>query len=285
MLKNIIFGFGLSTVFFILRFIPLIFHKTKWKSFAQNLDVKNIILEWLFGAITLTVFFSISIYFKDKTNLTMILIGILTASFLISYGFFVYPFLIILRKNKFKVSEYYQNWAKLNINKDITIRILKHDMVNAYATGVLSASKVILLSDKIIEKMDEVDIKNLLYHEYAHLKYNHLFVLYLSNVLCCSLSIISASHFYPIFETAENPGILVAFHGALFGGLYILVPGLVQRKLEYQADYYASSMVGLALYSETLRKLNIATDGGLEKKVINYPTLNERIRNVSIEKN
>ena len=215
----------------------------------------------------------------------MIFISILSTSFLISYGFFVYPFLIFLRKNKFKVSQHYQNWAKLNINKDITIRILKHDIVNAYATGVLSASKVILLTDKIIEKMDETDIKNLLYHEYAHLKYNHLLFLYLSNVLCCSLSIISASHFYPIFETLQSPGLLVAFHGALFGGLYILVPGLVQRKFEHQADYYASSIVGANSYSATLIKLNIVTEGGLEKKTINYPTLNERIRNVSIEKN
>jgi Zn-dependent protease with chaperone function len=56
---------------------------------------------------------------------------------------------------------------------------------------------------------------------------------------------------------------------------------LVQRQLEYQADKYAANCVGADSYAETLVALNIATNGGLEKKSINYPTLSDRINNVS----
>ena len=57
MLKNIIFGFELSSALLILKFIPFVFYKKRWKIFIKNLDIKNIALEWFFGAITISVFF------------------------------------------------------------------------------------------------------------------------------------------------------------------------------------------------------------------------------------
>lgn len=281
MIKNILFGFGLSSVFVLIKFITLYLSKKDKEDSFKDIDFKNILFEWLFSSIALSFFFSVSIYLKNINNLIFVFLGILFGSFLMSYGFFIYPLLIILRKKNFQTSVFYENWAKENISNTIIIRILKHDMVNAYATGVLSASKVILLSDKLIATLKEKDIKNLIYHEYAHLKFNHLLILYLSNILCCSLSVISASHFYPLFETTVTPGLLVGLHGALFGVLYILIPGLVQRKLEYKADKYASEIVGASSYTETLLQLNEATNGGLEKKAINYPNLTDRIKNVS----
>lgn len=282
MIHNLAFSFGLSTILLILKFLIISLTKKNWKQSFMNIDIQNIILEWIFSSIALFCFISISNYFRNSTYLVIVLLGVIFGSFFMSYGFFIYPFLIILRKNKFKTSDLFENWAKINLNdKDIVIRILKYDIINAYATGVFSVSKVILLTDKLIEKLQDKDIKNLIYHEYAHLKYNHLLILYISNVFCCTISVISASHFYPIFETTDNPGLLVAFHGALFGGLYILIPGLVQRKLEYKADKYASNIVGAISYIETLKQLNILTNGGLEKKAINYPTLTERINNVA----
>lgn len=281
MIRTLCIATTLSTALILLRFAFILFTKNNWKNSFKELDIKDVALEWLFSVTTFFCFFSISIFFKNATQLILVLLGVLSGSFFISYGFFIYPFLILIRKKKYSVATQYEDWAKVNLNNSIVIRILKGDITNAYATGVLSASKVILLSEKLMEKLDEKHIKNIILHEYAHLRYNHLLILYFSNVLCCSLSVISASHFYPIFETSSNAGLLVAFHGALFGGLYILIPGLVQRQLEYQADKYAASCVGADSYAETLVALNVVTDGGLEKKSINYPTLSDRINNVS----
>ena len=178
-------------------------------------------------------------------------------------------------------SEFYEKWAKETVDKNIRIRVLNQDKVNAYATGILSFHKVILLNDKLMVVMNECDVKNLIYHEYAHLKLNHLLILYVSNILCCSISIISYNHFGPIFEKTESPGLFVALHGALLGGFCLLVVGLVQRQLEYRADKYASNIVGTESYTRTLENLNTATNGGLEKKAINYPVLIDRIKYVT----
>jgi Zn-dependent protease with chaperone function len=281
-ITSVVAGFTLASLLIGIRFIGVIFPKNgKFTKSIEGIDIKGTLFEWIFSAISISIFFTVSVYLKEQSYINIIMMGIAFGSFLMSYGFFIYPFLILFRKNKFKTSYDYQQWAKDNISSNLNVRLLDSDIINAYATGVLSASKVILLSNQLINQMSSGDIKNLIYHEYAHLKYNHLLILYFSNVLCCSLSVISASHFYPLFEETENPGILVAFHGALFGFLYILIPGLVQRKLEYQADRYAAQKVGATSYTQTLVRLNTITKNGLEKKAINYPNLKERISNVS----
>ncbi len=282
MFKTIFYSATLSAIFIVLRFVPILFHKERYV-LLSTIDIVNIILEWIFTTVVFSFLISISFYFQNPTQLAAVFLAVLLCSFLVSYGYFIYPFLIIFRQNRYKICEVYQEWVKLNIDKQIVVRILKHNMVNAYATGILSVSKVILLSDKMLEEMQEKDIKNVIFHEYGHLKNNHLLFLYLSNVLCVSVSVISGRHFIPIFETTSIPGLLVALHGALLGGLYMLVSGLVQRQLEYKADKYASKIVGAASYSETLIALNVITNGGLEKKSINYPTLKERLKNVSEE--
>jgi Zn-dependent protease with chaperone function len=56
--------------------------------------------------------------------------------------------------------------------------------------------------------------------------------------------------------------------------------GLLQKRLEYQADKFAAESVGRNTYAETLQNLNIATNRGLEKESLSYPTLFNRIRYV-----
>ena len=279
-MKLVLVSLGLSLTFLIIRFGIFLFSKQSSK-LLTSLDLREILLEWVFSFILILSFFSITLFFTKLSFIILILLGVTFGSLLISYNFFLYPFIILLRVKKYETSTYYEQWAKLTINKSINIRLINEEMTNAYATGILPISKVILLSKPLVSQMLEEDVKNLIYHEYAHLKYNHLLIMYVSNVVCCTLSIISASHFYPIFESSSYTGLFVGLHGSVFGVFYILIPGIVQRRLEYQADKYAADSVGSASYISTLIKLNTITNGGLDKKVINYPNLQNRITNVS----
>ena len=277
----LLFGLFMASVFTLLKVGGVFFQRGFQKVVIKSLDKTNMITEWIFWVISFSVFMYFLRHQRQVDKGLLIVMGILFGSFLISFGFIVSPILILLQKRKYTIAIDYQNWAKATIDKRIQIRIIQQDQANAFATGIFSPYKIILLSEPLIQNLQEVDIKNIIYHEYAHLKNNHLFILYLSNVLCCSISVFSSSYFYPLFETTAHPGLLVTFHGALFGVLFIVIPGLVQRQLEYNADKYAAMAVGGDAYKKSLLQLNSITQKGLEKKVLHYPHLMERLKHVS----
>lgn len=277
----LLFGLFMATSFTLIKIGGLFLQKGFKKEVANELDYTHLIIEWLFWIFCFSVFMY---FFKGQHQIhkgVLIVIGILFGSILISFGFIVTPLLILLQKRKYTIAIEYQNWARATINDRIQIRIIQQAQPNAYATGIFSSNKVILLSEALINNLNEADIKNIIFHEYAHLKNNHLFILYLSNVLCCSISVLSSSYFYPLFESTSYPGLLVALHGALYGVLFIIIPGLVQRQLEFNADKYAAIAVGGTIYGKSLINLNTITNKGLEKKVIHYPHLNDRLKHVS----
>jgi len=280
-LSFLLFGIFMATSFTLIKIGGLFMQKGFKKKVVYELDYANLIIEWIFWILCFTIFMY---FFKGQHQINkgkLIVIGILFGSILISFGFIATPILILLQKRKYIIALEYQNWARTNIDNRIQIRVIQQAQPNAYATGIFSSNKVILLSEALINNLNKEDIKNIIFHEYAHLKNNHLFILYLSNVLCCSISVFSSSYFYPVFETSKYPGLFVAIHGALFGILFIIIPGLVQRQLEYNADRYAAIAVGGNIYGKSLINLNTITNKGLEKKVIHYPHLNDRLKHVS----
>ena len=277
----LLFGLFMASVFTLLKVAGVFFQRGFKKEVLLALDKTELILEWIFWVLSFSVFMFGIKHYSQLNKIVLIVLGILFGSFLISFGFLVTPLLILLQKRKYTIALEYQNWARANIDQRIQIRIIQQAQANAYATGVFYPNKVILLSEALIQNMQEVDVQNIIYHEYAHLKNHHLIILYLSNVLCCSLSVLSSSYFYPFFEITAHPGLFVALHGALFGMLFIIIPGFVQRQLEYKADKYAAMAVGGVGYGKSLLHLNTITNRGLEKKVIHYPHLNERLKNVS----
>src|SRR5699024_9845861 len=105
---------------------------------------------------------------------------------------------------------------------------------------------------------------------------------YLSALLALLIGYISTFYFYPLLETMNfNLHVLRAVHGAIFYGLPLwLIPGLVQRRLEYQADSFAADVVGKDNYFGTLSKLDQLTDGGVEKGGLTHPALGKRINNL-----
>lgn len=276
-----LFGIFIATSFTLIKIGGLFLQKGFKKEVAYEMDYAHLIIEWIFWIFCFSIFMY---FFKGQHEINkgiLIVIGILFGSILISFGFIVTPLLILFQKRKYIIAVDFQNWARSTIDNRIQIRIIQQAQPNAYATGIFSSNKVILLSEALINNLKEEDIKNIIFHEYAHLKNNHLFILFLSNVLCCSISVFSSSYFYPVFETTNYPGLLVALHGAMFGILFIIIPGLVQRQLEYNADKYAAIAVGGNMYGKSLMNLNTITNKGLEKKVIHYPHLNDRLKHVS----
>ena len=276
-----LFGILMACVCILIKVIGFFIQKGFTKEVIKEIDKINFIVEWFFWVFTFSIFMYFLRNYNHPGKLFLIIWGIIFGSLIISFGFIVSPILILLQKRKYTTSNYYQDWARETIDCCIQIRIIKLAHANAYATGIFASNKVILLSELLINNMQEEDIKNIIFHEYAHLRNNHLFILYLSNVLCCSISVISTSYFYPLFEKTANPGLCVTLHGAIFGILYIIIPGIVQRKLEYHADRFAAIAVGREAYSKSLLNLNTITNKGLEKVVVNYPNLNERLKHVS----
>ncbi len=278
MLKISVLSFCLSTIFLSTKFFFL------WilsKGLRKRFDFIEISIEFVFiYLVSLSFLLGFSHISYKVSKVASICIGIILGSAIISYNFIFYPFLVLIRVSKYKITNKYETWFKSQYPVKLSIRILEDDSVNAYALGIFNFSKIIFITKGLVEKMHEDDIKNLIYHELGHLKGNHLLGLYLSNVFCCALSIISASFFYPKISQLDNPGLFIFFHGAVFGLLYIIIPGLIQRSMEFKADRYAVLMVGAVSYSETLKRLNDATDKGLEKVTLNYPDMKSRLKNV-----
>jgi Zn-dependent protease with chaperone function len=120
-------------------------------------------------------------------------------------------------------------------------------------------------------------IHGLLFHEVGHLKKNHLLELYIGTFFCCLVYFVSFKLLLPFINLSSIPGLYVGLNGGFLGVLLIVIPGLMQRKMEYEADKFAADHIGADKYISVLQKLDDLTEGGVSRGGINYPTLKQRI--------
>ena len=67
----------------------------------------------------------------------------------------------------------------------------------------------------------------------------------------------------------------------MFVGLcFWYIPGKVQYKLELEADYFASKIVGAKEFEKALIELDSLSDGLVSKGGITHPKLLKRIKNI-----
>ena len=192
-----------------------------------------------------------------------------------TYEFLIAPLFIIRNE---KLIQKRMTVIVENTPRPIQVSIVDKEFANAYAIGVLSNTKAVLISRDLVSKMTPAEINGLIAHEIGHLEKNHLFKLYLSSLLALLIGYLSTFYFYPIIENSGyNIHILRGAHGALFYGFpTFLIPGLFQRKFEYQADVYASKLVGEENYINSLIKLDDLTNGSVTRGGLTHPPLEKR---------
>jgi len=277
MLHSLLIGFYLTVLFTLIVYIVQIFSFIPIRKLIEEFDWREKLIQVLLGTVFFAGLFELQAVIENISTFISIIFSIIVSSFLINFNFLILPIIILLRKSKYSPAFEYEKWARETIDPTLKIKILKSSIVNAYATGVLPQHKVILLTDKMLGSMEEKDIKNLIYHEYGHLKYHHLFWLYLLQLVCTAGTCLG--YFYLSKILGENyNGWVVGMNGGFWGGVTVVLAGLLQKRLEYQADKFAAESVGRDTYAETLQNLNIATNRGLEKESLSYPTLFNRIR-------
>ena len=142
--------------------------------------------------------------------------------------------------------------------KKIKVYLLKKKVTNIYATGFYGASKSILIGEELVQKLSPDHLLNLMAHELGHLEKDHLFRAYVANFAAIVIYMISAYWVHPYFSSfnAYLEGTLVFVHGMFLGLLLVIIPGLVQKKFELEADLYAALLVGREAYIATLKALN-----------------------------
>ena len=153
---------------------------------------------------------------------------------------------------------------------------------NAYATGGVGSSGVILLSDDLRTGMTPEALSGLLAHELGHLRLGHLPKLYGATLLAmaCGLSLNAA------FE-ADLTVLLPHIHyragvcGGLFYGVpMVLIPGLLQRRLERQADQYAALVTSPRAVAAMLYRLDELSGGAVTRGGLPYPKLAARLASI-----
>ena len=277
MLHSLLIGFYFTVIFTLIGYIVQIFSFIPIRKIMEEFDWREKLVQILLGTLFFTGLLELLAIAENVSIFISIICSIMASSFLINFNFLILPIIILFRKSKYTPAFEYEKWARETIDPTLRIKVLKSSIVNAYATGILPQHKVILLTDKMLGSMEEKDIKNLIYHEYGHLRYHHLFWMYLTQLVCITGACLG--YFYLSKMLGENyNGWVVGMNGGFWGGVTVVLAGLLQKRLEYQADKFAAESVGKEAYAETLQNLNIATSRGLEKESLSYPTLFNRIR-------
>ena len=167
----------------------------------------------------------------------------------------------------------------LFISGKYKILIIEKKITNAFATGVLPFTKVVLLGRDLINSFSDLELEAIVSHEVGHLKYNHLGKLYIVNILWTLLVVfIFQALVTPLLGDSRIFVLLVGlYYGIFLGAGLLIISGQFQKMYEKEADGYATTWVGKEAFIQMLISLNAISKGRMEKWSWNYPTLNERI--------
>ena len=215
---------------------------------------------------------------------TVYLAAIMIGSIPLCYSFLLHPLYYMFFGKTFSIEQDQAQIISMLAGKEkINIRVINKMYVNAYATGVIPFTKVILITKGALGQLTDDELQCLFYHEVGHLRKHHLFILFSVNFLflvICMVIYLNISHW---LTSLYLPPIWVGLYwGLVYGGFGLFLSGFTQRELELEADHYASVRVGKEVYQKFLINLNKLTDEGLEKWAVNYPSLSERLRNVAV---
>ena len=263
-----------TTIFFYITYY-LIFPKIRKKLIV--FDSNNIIfLSWLFTTLLLSLIVTIKHYIDNNSLIFKILIQTIVFSIIPTFNFVIKPYLFSLFNKKSRDL----NLEKILINSDENTKVYISEIANAFALGVAGFGKIVIIGNELINSMNKINLKGILFHELAHHKYKHVKKIYLFtfivSFLISSILILTQHYFRPYVHIS----IIVTLNGALYG-LLMYYSMSFQKKMEYEADKFAADKIGTSEYINTLKKLNDIKNGSLEKKSLTHPTLGERIEHLN----
>ncbi|MCL2501548.1 MAG: M48 family metalloprotease [Bacteroidales bacterium] len=268
------------TIRVVLIFIASKYYKEPIKD-NMDINVISILVEASVITLGLGSFFWI---INNYANSPWILIAaiVLMVSFIPSYNFLISPLqYLFFKKTYYRDKRFEQLLA--NENYIYNIRIVKGNLNNAYATGILPYTKTILIGEKLVKNMTWEQIQGIVFHEIGHLKYKHLNRLYFANLLIFPifycLSLLRAQ--VPMLNNSLFMQYLSVFLVGTFWGLLLwYIPGKIQYKLELQADSFAASVIGNENMISALKRLHELGNNKVPKWNIAYPTLDKRVENI-----
>lgn len=282
--ESFISSLGLVLIFYLIRLIIGLINRYIYKSNIKKyqFNLKFLIIESILLFFIFFLFFFI-INYSAKDNFLNITFIILFVSFVPSYHFIMERPLTYFLQNKIYIKnknlESFINKNGLNYK----IKLINADVTNAYASGVLPFTKTVLVGKNMFEEFDRKDLESIIYHEIGHLKFNHIWKLYLINLF---LTLLSACVLYyrqilmVNFENTFFAPLSVFLIGCSFGLLLYYIPGKVQSKFELEADKYAAEKVGVENYKHALLSLDKISNGRVAKGGITHPTLEKRLKNI-----
>jgi Zn-dependent protease with chaperone function len=220
---------------------------------------------------------------SEKSEIESTSIAVAFVILLVSLGPILFPLIVLLRSKKYESNHDLERMVNVEMNTDVKIRIINQNLINAFATGVLPFSKIILLGAPLFKQFTKDELKAIIAHEIGHTRKHHLLYLTLIMILI-QISLLILHQFF-ILPLISLYGLGWVYKGISIGILFVLgneVFSYFQRKTEYSADKFAAEAVGKTNYANVLRKLDEVTGGKLQSKTATHPTLNERLNHIEI---
>jgi STE24 endopeptidase len=129
--------------------------------------------------------------------------------------------------------------------RDILLWRTQNHMGNAAVMGIFSPVRYILLSDLLLERMDDEQIEAVFAHEVGHVMHRHM-AWYVVVIMIFFFGLVVVDHFVArqLSALAVFPEALVNVLSLMAGGVMFLVYfGFISRRFERQADVYAARLI------------------------------------------
>jgi len=131
--------------------------------------------------------------------------------------------------------------------RDILLWRTNHNMGNAAVMGLIPEMRYILMSDLLLETMNDQQIESVFAHEVGHVVHRHL-LWYVVFVIALMLGMFGPGHSVYEFVRSRLPGWVMGLdHGFLnmvlvagAAGVFFLLLGFISRRFERQADVFAA---------------------------------------------
>jgi STE24 endopeptidase len=133
--------------------------------------------------------------------------------------------------------------------RDILLWQTDHSVANAQVVGILPGLRYVMLSDRLLETMDDRQIEAVFAHEMGHIVHHHMtwFVIFFLVLLSAGLGPglwldrWLASR-WPQLAAQELNAYVLTYAAMTMGGTILLL-GALSRRFERQADVYAARMM------------------------------------------
>ncbi|WP_452598974.1 M48 family metalloprotease [Pontimicrobium sp. MEBiC01747] len=232
---------------------------------SQNIKLLKTIINTVLLGFFLSVISIVIYHFSNSEKPVNYLLIIILLAVIPAYTLLVKPLYYFLIKDKTLINNDLRCFLiEKGLNPKIKIVSIKTNN-NAFTIGTMLFSKTILIEKTLINNLSNEDIEAIIYHQVGHIKKNHLFILYLSNLmltLICYLVFFVKSNFIDIYiDNVFFEAVTVFITGMLIGCLFVYIPAKIKNSLDFRADLFASKKVGKVNYIRALNNLdNIVND-------------------------